>query len=97
MQENNNENLQPEVNQEELNQASAPAQPTQPEVEATPENVPPQNPVEESKTETIVRLSISVTDTALYLSGSFNRSTATSLLNTPSDFFSISNREYIII
>ena len=30
MQENNNENLQPEVNQEELNQASAPAQPTQP-------------------------------------------------------------------
>ena len=53
MKENNNENLQPEVNQEELNQASAPAQPTQPEVEATPENVPPQNPVEESKTETM--------------------------------------------
>ena len=36
MPENNNENVQPEVNQEELNQTSAPAQTTQVEVE-TPE------------------------------------------------------------
>lgn len=56
MPENNNENVQPEGNQEELNQTSASVQQTEVEVETPvqPEVTPvEQNPVEESKTESM--------------------------------------------